>query len=92
MIIEIRSQGGFAGIGLPDLRRIDTDNQPPPRREALCRAFRPENLAHLARSPCPRGPDGMRYAITVTTAAAHSFTLSEAQIPPEMLDLIDAAE
>ncbi len=91
MIIEIRSQGGFGGLGAARPLRIDTDQQPDARRRALCDAFRPDHLARLQAAPCPGCNDRMRYAITVTTEAAHSFTLSEGQLPPEMLDLIDDA-
>lgn len=90
MIIEIRTHGGFGGINAPAARRIDTDDQPEPLRGALCDAFRPGALSRLAETPCPGCPDRMRYAITVTTEAAHSFTLSEGQMPPDMLDLIDS--
>ncbi|TGN58642.1 hypothetical protein E4L95_12140 [Paracoccus liaowanqingii] len=94
MIIEIRSHGGFGGIAAAaQSRRIDTDAQPAEMRAALCAAFRPGALSELARTPCPGCPDRMRYAITVTGDAAnapHSVTLSEGQLPPEMLDLIDS--
>ncbi|TJZ91052.1 hypothetical protein FA743_12630 [Paracoccus gahaiensis] len=94
MIIEIRSHGGFGGItAAAPPRRIDTDAQPADRRAALCAAFRPGALSQLAQTPCPGCPDRMRYAITVTedpTQSPHSITLSEGQLPPEMLDLIDS--
>lgn len=90
MIIEIRSHGGFGGITAATSRRIDTDAQPEPRAQELCAAFHPKALADMAATPCPGCPDQMRYAITVTDATGpHAITLSEGQMPPEMLDLLD---
>ncbi|WP_411837208.1 protealysin inhibitor emfourin [Paracoccus sp. ME4] len=90
MIIEIRSHGGFGGITAATSRRIDTAAQPGDRADALCTAFDPGALARMAATPCPGCPDRMRYAITVTDATGpHSVTLSEGQMPPEMLDMLD---
>lgn len=91
MIIEIRSHGGFGGIIAAPSRRIDTDTQPAPLARDLCAAFGPDALARMAATPCPDCADRMRYAITVTDATGpHSITLSEGQMPPAMLDLIDS--
>lgn len=92
MIIEIRTQGGFGGISATAPRRIDTEAQPAPMRQALCAAFGAGSLSRLAETPCPACPDRLRYAITVTEGAQSplSVTLSEGQLPPEMLDLIDS--
>ncbi|CAM3153895.1 protealysin inhibitor emfourin [Paracoccus nototheniae] len=92
MIIEIRTHGGFGGIAAPAPRRIDTGALPEPLRGKICAAFRLGSLTRLADVPCPACPDRMRYAITVTEDASppHSVTLSEGQLPPDMLDLIDS--
>lgn len=91
MIIEIAAQGGFGGITAAQMRKtIDVDGQPEQMRQELCDAFEPDELARLARQPCGDCADRMTYLITVTEdRESHSFTLREAQIPPDMLDLID---
>ncbi|MTD99055.1 hypothetical protein GIY56_01990 [Paracoccus sp. YIM 132242] len=91
MIIEIAAQGGFGGITAASLRKtIDVSDQPERMRQDLCDAFEPDQLARLASRPCTNCADRMTYRITVTEdRGTHSFTLREAQIPPEMLDLID---
>ena len=91
MIIDIAAQGGFGGITAARLRKtIDVDNQPEQMRQELCEAFEPDELARLARQPCGDCADRLTYRITVTAdRETRSFTLREAQIPPDMLDLID---
>ena len=91
MIIDIAAQGGFGGITAAQLRKtIDVEDQPEQMRQELCDAFEPDELARLARQPCGDCADRMTYLITVTdNSETHRFTLLEAQIPPEMLDLID---
>ena len=91
MIIEIAAQGGFGGITAANLRKtIDVSDQPEQMRQELCEAFEPDELARLARQPCGDCADRLTYRITVTKdRQSRSFTLREAQIPPDMLDLID---
>lgn len=90
MMIEISTSGGFAGIASAGTRkRIDPGRLDPPLAHAARAAFAPEALARIAAAPCGDCPDGLSYRITVTGAESRSFTLREAQIPPEMLDLID---
>lgn len=94
MIIEISSSGGFGGIAAAGLnKRIDVDQQAPAMQQELCDMFEPQDLRQLAASkPNARRADGMIYRITVTDrqAEAHVYTIPEDQLPPEMLDLIDA--
>lgn len=92
MIIEIATQGGFGGIrAAANRKRIDPNRQSQEMRDALCAAFAPQALTRLARTDCADCPDGLSYRITVmeTGHEPQSFTLSERQIPDEMLDLID---
>ena len=91
MIIEIAAQGGFGGITAASLHKtVDVADQPDQMRRDLCRAFEPEELARLSRQPCGDCADRLTYRITVTKdRQSRSFTLREAQIPPDMLDLID---
>ncbi|WP_374303771.1 protealysin inhibitor emfourin [Paracoccus sp. (in: a-proteobacteria)] len=91
MIIEIAAQGGFGGIAAANLHKtIDVQDQPEQMRQDLCEAFEPDQLARLARQPCGDCADRLTYRITVTEdRRTRSFTLREAQIPPDMLDLID---
>ena len=91
MIIEIAAQGGFGGIAAAALHKtIDVEHQPEQMRQELSEAFEPDELARLARQPCESGADRLTYRITVTEdRRALTFTLQEAQIPPQMLDLID---
>lgn len=92
MIIEIATEGGFGGIrAAASRKRIETDGQPQDLREALCSAFAPSALTQLARTDCANCPDGLSYRITVieTGREPQNFTLSERQIPDQMLDLID---
>lgn len=93
MIIEIATEGGFGGIRpAASRKRIEADRLPPDMRETLCAAFSPQALTQLARTDCADCPDGLHYWITVIEAGhePQSFTLSERQIPDEMLDLIDS--
>ncbi|WP_207101830.1 protealysin inhibitor emfourin [Paracoccus shandongensis] len=91
MIIEIAAQGGFGGIKAANLRKtIDVSDQPEQMRQELAEAFGPDELARLSRQPCGDCADRLTYRITVTEdRETRSFTLREAQIPPDMLDLID---
>lgn len=91
MIIEIASTGGFGGIAAAGLhKRVDVDDQPAAMQQELCEAFEPDELARLASQPCRNCPDRLTYRITITEQQqSQSFTLQEAQLPPDMLDLID---
>jgi hypothetical protein len=91
MIIEIASQGGFGGIAASRPKRIDLTHQSEDLRAALGAAFEPRALSRMQATPCPSCPDRLSYRITVIEAggARHCVTLSEGQIPPETLDLID---
>lgn len=91
MIIDIAAQGGFGGIAAGTQHKtIDVSRQPDPMRRDLCDAFGTDRLARLERRPCAGQADRLTYRITVTEdRESRSFTLQEAQIPPEMLDLID---
>lgn len=90
MIIEIATTGGFAGIAAAGLhKRVDPDLLDPALGRDLRAAFAPEALARIAAAPCRTCPDGMSYRITVTEEQTRSFTLTEGQLPAEMLDLID---
>lgn len=94
MIIEISSSGGFGGIAAAGLnKRIDVDKQPMPMQQEICEYFEPDDLDQLAaRADAGKSADMMTYRITVTSRedGEHVYTIREDQLPPEMLDLIDA--
>lgn len=94
MIIEISSSGGFGGITAAGLnKRIDVEKQPTPVQQEICEYFELKDLRLLAsRSNGKHGADMMTYRITVTDRedGEHVYTIREDQLPPEMLDLIDA--
>ena len=94
MIIEISSSGGFGGVAAAGLnKRIDVDQQSPSMRQEICEMFESRDLSQLAsKSGTSRSADAMVYKIKVTDPedGAHTYTIREDQIPPEMLDLIDA--
>lgn len=92
MIIEIDTEGGFAGIAaVSQHKRIDVDAQPEPIRQDLSEAFHTRRLQRLAATDCSDCADRVTYRISVTMTGQHrqSFILREDQLPAEMLDLID---
>ena len=91
MIIEIATEGGFGGIAAIPLKRIDLERQPADLRQALTSAFAPAALTRMEAVACPGCPDRLSYRITIIESgqARHCVTLSESQIPPDTLDLID---
>lgn len=91
MIIEIATQGGFGGVAAAPPKRIDLERQSEDLRLALAAAFAPAALRRMEAASCPGCPDRLSYRITVIEAGkTRCVTLSEGQIPPETLDLIDS--
>lgn len=94
MIIEISSSGGFGGIAAAGVnKRIDVDRQSAKVQQEICEYFEPRDLDQLvSRGVRGRSADTLVYRITVTDQqdGQHVYTLREDQLPPEMLDLIDA--
>lgn len=94
MIIEISSSGGFGGMPAAGLKkRIDVDQQAPSMQQEICDMFEPRDLSQLAlRSVRAKGNDMMVYRIRVTDPqdGETEYSIREDQIPPQMLDLIDA--
>jgi len=93
MIIDIATDGGFGGIAAAAMhKRINPQEQAQALRDALCAAFAPKALQQMTQGRSHDCPDGLRYRITIIQSGQDPciFTLSEAQMPPEMLDLIDS--
>ncbi|WP_265502732.1 protealysin inhibitor emfourin [Paracoccus beibuensis] len=91
MIIEIATEGGFGGIAATPPKRIDLDRQSEELRQALASAFAPSALSRMQAATCPGCPDRLSYRITIIEGgqASRCVTLSESQIPPDTLDLLD---
>jgi hypothetical protein len=83
MRIEIRRQGGYAGVRPPPLV-IDTGELAPDAAHELERAA----TALPASTPPGRGADLMRYDILIDGRA---FTYHEPDVPPEVRRLLRLA-
>ncbi|WP_089992610.1 protealysin inhibitor emfourin [Cognatiyoonia koreensis] len=93
MMIEISTSGGFGGLQAAGMTKLATvEDLPQPEHDRICAAFAPSALAEIAGKAPPAGrADTITYDITVTDdSGAHHFKLDETQIPPTMLDMIDA--
>ena len=93
MMIKISTSGGFGGLAAAGVSKTATvDDLPAAQHEVYCKAFAPDVLSEMAQSLPPAGrSDTVTYQITVTDdTGAHAFELDETQLPPEILDLIDA--
>jgi hypothetical protein len=83
MRIEVRRQGGYAGVRPPPIV-IDTATLDPEARSDLERA-----AAALPASTAPgHGADLMRYDIAVD---GRTFTYNEPNVPPEARELLRLA-
>ena len=91
MLIEIASQGGFAGpAATVPPKTVEVGALEEPMRERVCEAFAPDNLRRLSEAPEGAGADRLTYEITVEGEAGRdTFTVAEGALPPEMLDMID---
>ena len=85
MVIQIAASGGLGGIGAP-AKTVEVDALEPAMRDRVCEAFTPDNLRRLGDAPPGLGADRLTYQITVD---GEPFTVPEAALPPEMLDMID---
>lgn len=93
MMIEVSTSGGLAGMArAAPAKRLDLATVEAAVQDRYCDHFDPAALRALsAAAPDRHGADRFSYHITVTdeAGARHEFDLSEDQLPPEMLDLID---
>ena len=91
MMIEIASQGGFAGLpATAPPKTVEVETLEQPMRERVCEAFAPDNLRRLSETAEGPGADRLTYEITVEgDAGRDTFTVPEGALPPEMLDMID---
>ncbi len=96
MIIEVTSEGGIGGLATGQSHRsLQVDAQPQAVQTEYCAAFSPEAMAAAAApTRSPGGADRLIYTIKVTDddGAVHRYTVSEGNLPPETLDLIDRME
>ncbi len=92
MIIHLSTSGGIGGFGLGRSARIDIDALPEALRMETCEAMTAETLNLLAGQAGSGGADRVSYEISLDEddGAQQRFTIGEAAIPPEMLDLIDS--
>ncbi len=92
MMIVIKTSGGFAGLGGPE-KSLATDSLAAGQRQAVCDAFAPEVLEKLQAMPGTRNIGADRYSYEITIVGdgdeRRTFTLPEAVLPPQMLDMID---
>ncbi len=94
MMIKITSSGGFGGLAAAGIdKQMDLESQTAALRDTYCTAFDPKALGALAtKAEAPGAADMLTYRIVVTDdeKARHTFELREDQLPPALLDLIDA--
>ncbi|WP_164658353.1 protealysin inhibitor emfourin [Tropicibacter sp. Alg240-R139] len=93
MMIKISTSGGFGGLSMAGVSRVAmVEDLPAAQLDVYCKAFAPDALQAMAQTSPPAGrADTVTYQITVTDAdGAHQFELDETQLPPDLLDLIDA--